>query len=68
MSHFADDMLATENVTLRDRVCELERRVGEQEDELVLLRSSMADVLRRLKQIEVVENGATVNNRTITGR
>lgn len=45
-------MLSQENLTLRDRVAELERKVQEQEDELILLRSSMADVLRRLSVLE----------------
>lgn len=45
-------MLSQENFTLRDRVAELERKVQEQEDELILLRSSMADVLRRLSVLE----------------
>ena len=32
---FSDEMLNAENANLRDRVCELERKVQSQEDELV---------------------------------
>uniref|UniRef100_A0A0N5ASS5 HELP domain-containing protein n=1 Tax=Syphacia muris TaxID=451379 RepID=A0A0N5ASS5_9BILA len=45
-------MLNAENANLRSRVCELERRVRSQEDELVCLRSTVADFLRRLTSLE----------------
>uniref|UniRef100_A0A914ULR9 HELP domain-containing protein n=1 Tax=Plectus sambesii TaxID=2011161 RepID=A0A914ULR9_9BILA len=45
-------MLNAENAGLRERVAELERKVQAQEDELVCLRSSTADVLRRMNLIE----------------
>lgn len=47
-----DGMISNENSLLRDRVTQLEKKVQDQEDELVCLRSSMADVLRRLSQLE----------------
>lgn len=48
----ADDMIETENESLRERVCDLEKKVLEQGDEIVCLRSTLADVLRRLNQLE----------------
>ncbi|XP_050538023.1 echinoderm microtubule-associated protein-like 2 isoform X2 [Daktulosphaira vitifoliae] len=47
-----NDMLETENESLRDRVGDLEKKVLEQGDEIVCLRSTLADVLRRLNQVE----------------
>lgn len=49
---FPDDMLETENASLRERVADLERKVLEQGDELVCLRSTLADVLRRINQMD----------------
>ncbi|XKL65549.1 hypothetical protein PGB90_008969 [Kerria lacca] len=48
----ADDMIDTENDSLRERVTDLEKKVLEQNDEIVCLRSTLADVLRRLSQLE----------------
>lgn len=45
-------MIETENESLRERVCDLEKKVLEQGDEIVCLRSTLADVLRRLNQLE----------------
>lgn len=47
-----DDMIETENESLRERVSDLEKKVLEQGDEIVCLRSTLADVLRRLNQLE----------------
>lgn len=47
-----DDMIETENTTLRERVNDLEKKVLEQGDELICLRSTLANVVRRLEQIE----------------
>lgn len=49
---FSDDMIETENESIRERVCDLEKKVLEQGDEIVCLRSTLADVLRRLNQLE----------------
>ncbi|XP_065208639.1 echinoderm microtubule-associated protein-like 2 isoform X2 [Planococcus citri] len=46
------DMIETENESLRERVTDLEKKVLEQNDEIVCLRSTLADVLRRLTQLE----------------
>ncbi|CAB0006622.1 unnamed protein product, partial [Nesidiocoris tenuis] len=45
-------MLETEQESVRERVCDLEKKVLEQGDEIVCLRSTLADVLRRLAQLE----------------
>uniref|UniRef100_A0A1B6CDP9 Uncharacterized protein n=1 Tax=Clastoptera arizonana TaxID=38151 RepID=A0A1B6CDP9_9HEMI len=48
----ADDMIETENESVRERLSDLEKKVLEQGDEIVCLRSTLADVLRRLNQLE----------------
>uniref|UniRef100_A0A914ZJU4 HELP domain-containing protein n=1 Tax=Parascaris univalens TaxID=6257 RepID=A0A914ZJU4_PARUN len=48
----SNEMLNAENASIRERVYELERKVQSQEDELVCLRSSTADLLRRLTILE----------------
>lgn len=48
----SDDMIETENDTLRERVSDLEKKVLEQNDEIICLRSTLADVLRRITQLE----------------
>lgn len=45
-------MLQSENSGLAGRVHDLERKVLTQQDEIVCLRSTLADVLRRLNLIE----------------
>lgn len=45
-------MIETENESVRERVSDLEKKVLEQGDEIVCLRSTLADVLRRLNQLE----------------
>ncbi|XP_055372451.1 echinoderm microtubule-associated protein-like 2 isoform X2 [Condylostylus longicornis] len=47
-----DEMLESEKSSLAGRVHDLERRVLTQQDEIVCLRSTLADVLRRLNLIE----------------
>lgn len=47
-----DDMMETENESLQERVADLEKKVLEQGDEIVCLRSTLADVLRRLNQFD----------------
>lgn len=60
---FADEMLESEKSSLFGRVHDLERRVLTQQDEIVCLRSTLADVLRRLNTIEGnIERGAISNN------
>lgn len=45
-------MLETEKASLVERVNDLERIVLEQKDEIVCLKSTLADVLRRLSTID----------------
>lgn len=45
-------MLESEKSSLAGRVHDLERRVLTQQDEIVCLRSTLADVLRRLNLVE----------------
>ncbi|TKR86644.1 hypothetical protein L596_011194 [Steinernema carpocapsae] len=47
-----NEMIGVENASLRERVAELERKVHHYEDEMVLMRSTTADVLRRMTQME----------------
>lgn len=59
-------MLESEKSSLFGRVHDLERRVLTQQDEIVCLRSTLADVLRRLNTIEGnIERGAITNNTTL---
>ncbi|XP_046384237.1 echinoderm microtubule-associated protein-like 2 isoform X2 [Ischnura elegans] len=48
----ADDMIENENESLRERVSDLERKLLDQGDELVCLRSTLADALRRISSLE----------------
>lgn len=58
-----DEMLESEKSGLFGRVHDLERRVLTQQDEIVCLRSTLADVLRRLNAIEGnIERGAITSN------
>ncbi|XP_063600995.1 uncharacterized protein LOC134777102 isoform X2 [Penaeus indicus] len=47
-----NEMIENENQSLRDRVADLEKKVHEQTDEIMCLRSTLADVLRRINTIE----------------
>jgi hypothetical protein len=49
---FADEMLENENDTLRERVGDMEKKVYEQRDEILCLRATLADVLRRVTNLE----------------
>jgi microtubule-associated protein-like 1/2 len=61
-------MMETENESLRERVAYLEKKVLEQGDEIVCLRSTLADVLRRLNQFDsrggadYIRSGVPVRN------
>ena len=48
----SDDMMENDCESLRERVGVLEKKVFDQNDEIVCLRSTLADVLRRLDQME----------------
>lgn len=61
-------MLESEKSSLAGRVHDLERRVLTQQDEIVCLRSTLADVLRRLNLIEgSVERGGTTAALSVHG-
>lgn len=49
---FADEMLESEKSSLAGRVHDLEKKVLTQQDEIMCLRSTLADVLRRVNQLE----------------
>lgn len=49
---FSDEMLDAENRGVAGRVADLERRVLEQGDELVCLKATLAEALRRLNLLE----------------
>lgn len=57
-------MLESEKSSLAGRVHDLERRMLTQQDEIVCLRSTLADVLRRLNMFEgnMDRNGANGGN------
>lgn len=65
-----DEMLESEKSSLAGRVHDLERRVLTQQDEIVCLRSTLADVLRRLNLIEGghVDRGSVGSLNTLGGR
>ena len=46
-------MMETENEAVRDRLGDLERKVHRQNDEIVCLKATLADCLRRLNSLEV---------------
>lgn len=48
----SEEMLETEKASLVERVSDLERVVLEQKDEIVCLKSTLADVLRRLSTLD----------------
>ncbi|XP_042226985.1 echinoderm microtubule-associated protein-like 2 isoform X4 [Homarus americanus] len=60
-----NEMIENENHSLRDRVSDLEKKVHEQNDEIMCLRSTLADVLRRLS---TVEGASRVSNSHSIGR
>lgn len=62
----SDEMLDSEKSGLAGRVYDLERRVLTQQDEIVCLRSTLADVLRRLNLIEGnIERGGSGTNLSV---
>lgn len=62
-------MLESEKSSLAGRVHDLERRVLTQQDEIVCLRSTLADVLRRLNLIEGnIERGSATSLNILGGR
>ncbi|GAB6020327.1 Echinoderm microtubule-associated protein-like 5 [Chamberlinius hualienensis] len=63
----SDDMLSNENDSLAGRVAELEKKMQEQEDELVCLKGTLADVVRRLAAVESAPRAPIVMNHIGSG-
>ncbi|KAG1662874.1 Echinoderm microtubule-associated protein-like 1 [Nymphon striatum] len=65
------DMLNNEDDTLRERVSYLEKKTHEQQDEIACLRSTLADLLRRVANLEgratIVTNNV-IPNHTPSGK
>merc|ERR1719323_3068869 len=58
----SDDMIENENEMLRDRVCALEKKVYDQNDEITCLRATLADCLRRINGLEVSKGHVQISN------
>ncbi|XP_041781012.1 echinoderm microtubule-associated protein-like 2 isoform X1 [Anopheles merus] len=68
LHEFSVEMLETEKAGLVERVYDLERQVLEHKDEIVCLKSTLADVLRRLATIDnSYENSTSGSGRGGTG-
>ncbi|XP_048516709.1 echinoderm microtubule-associated protein-like 2 isoform X2 [Dendroctonus ponderosae] len=57
-----NEMLETENRGVAGRVADLERKVLEQGDELVCLKATLAEVLRRLNVLEGMRNASSLQS------
>ncbi|XP_014664768.1 PREDICTED: echinoderm microtubule-associated protein-like 2 [Priapulus caudatus] len=64
----SEDMISNENETLRERVADLEKKVQEQTDDIVCLRSAVADIVRRLNSMEVNRGSAVGPSSSSYGR
>ena len=60
---FLDGLLSQDQQELCERVAHLEKRVREQEDEIVCLKGALADVLRRVGQVESTRSKKFYNYR-----
>jgi len=49
---YLDAILSHESESVQDRVLSLEKKVQQQDDEIVCLKSALADALRRLAAVE----------------
>uniref|UniRef100_A0A182ITF5 WD_REPEATS_REGION domain-containing protein n=1 Tax=Anopheles atroparvus TaxID=41427 RepID=A0A182ITF5_ANOAO len=68
LHEFSEEMLETEKAGLVERVYDLERQVLEHKDEIVCLKSTLADVLRRLATIDnAYEHSTSGSGRGGTG-
>ena len=56
-----DGLLSQDQQELCERVAHLEKRVREQEDEIVCLKGALADVLRRVGQVESIRSKSCLN-------
>lgn len=57
-----DGVIGHENEELRDRVSSLEKKVQQQDDEIVCLKSALSDAIRRLAALESAPNSARAAN------
>lgn len=55
-------MILSEDESIRERLCDLEKKVMSQGEELACLRSTLADVLRRIATLEVARPANTNNS------
>lgn len=51
-SIFTDEMLESENASMAERLYDLERQVLEQQEDILSLKSTLAEVLRRLNSLD----------------
>jgi len=58
----SDDMIENENEMLRERVCALEKKVYDQNDEITCLRATLADCLRRINGLELNKGHVQINS------
>ena len=58
-------MLENEKDNLNHRIASLEKRVQNQDDEIICLKSSLSDILRRLQLVEI-QKSSTVSNSNIS--
>ena len=59
-------MMENENLAVRDRLGDLERKVGQQNDEIVCLKATLAECLRRLNSLEVEKDHVELSSSTPT--
>ena len=59
-------MLDNENQAVRDRLGDLERKVGLQNDEILCLKATLAECLRRLNSLEVEKDHVELSSTTTT--
>ena len=59
-------MLENENQAVRDRLGDLERKVGLQNDEILCLKATLAECLRRLNSLEVEKDHVELSSATTT--
>ena len=55
-------MMENENEALRDRLADLEKKVHQQNDEIVCLKATLADCLRRLNTLEVDKDHVEISS------
>lgn len=55
LQSFIDGLLSQDQQELSERVAHLEKRVREQDDEIVCLKGALADITRRLGSLETAK-------------